>query len=166
MEWLEPIKDMQWSLFEKIVNGFKALNIFVKKLHRRCLIGSSYVTEFSLAETKFQKCQLYCRGLFIVNERQPWTKGFYKNEIPIKECIISPSFIFTKNKLLHRFFKVPCPSCRTPISENISRRLLLKQTGENYETYLTHLQPMFRLNPLLPTEKIRKWKIFRHFLGA
>ena len=115
-------------------------------------------------ETKPQKCQLHFRGLFIVNERQPSTKGFYKNEIPVKEFIISPSFIFTKNELSYRFFKVFCTSCRIPILQNISRRLLLKQTGENY--YLTHLQPMFHLNPLIPTKNSQKIKGFRCFLGA
>ena len=51
------------------------------------------------------------------------------------------------------------PSCR------ISWRLLLKQTDDNYETYLTHLQPIFHLNPLISTEYIRKSKAFC-FLGA
>ena len=39
-----------------------------------------------------------------------------------------------------------------PILQNISRRLLLKQTAENYETYLTHPQPMFHLNHLHPVK--------------
>ena len=30
---------------------------------------------------------------------------------------------------------------------NISQSLLLKQTGENYETCLTQLEPVFHLNP-------------------
>ena len=110
----------------------------------------------SLVETKLQKCQFRCRGLFIVNERQPLTKGFYKNEIPIKKFIIDPSFIFTKNELLYRFLKVIHASCRTPILPNISKMLLLKQTGENFETVLTHLKPMFHLNSLMPIENIRK----------
>ena len=50
------------------------------------------------------------------------------------------------------FFQVLCHSCRTTILQNISRKLLLKQTGENYETYLTHFQSMFHLNPLIPTD--------------
>ena len=89
----------------------------------------------------------------IVNERHPSTEGFYKYEIPIEEFIISRSFIHTKNELLHRLFMVFSPSCRTTILQNISWRLLLKQTAENY---LTHLQPMFHVNPLIPTENIRK----------
>ena len=106
-------------------------------------------------ETKLQKCKLHCRGLFIVNEKQSSTKWFYKNEIPIKEFIINPSFIFTKNELLHRFFKLLCPIYRTPILQSISWTLFLKQTGGNYGTYLAHLQPMFHLNPLKTSKNQR-----------
>ena len=83
-----------------------------------------------------------------------------------KELIVSPSFIFTKNQLLYRFFKVLCHSCRTTVWQNISRKLLLKQTGKNYETYLTHFQPMFYLNPLIPTKKSRKLKVFWYYFWA
>ena len=37
-------------------------------------------------------------------ETKSLTKRFYKNEIHMKEFIIIPSFIFTKNELLHSFF--------------------------------------------------------------
>ena len=87
-----------------------------------------------MVETKLQKSQLYCRGVFIVNERQSSTKDFFKNEIPIEEFITSPSFIFNKIEFLYRLFEVLWASCRTPILQNISQWFLLKQTGENYET--------------------------------
>ena len=78
-------------------------------------------------ETKLLKCQLYCRVAINVNERQPSTKEFYENEIPRKEFIVTPSFIFAKNELLYRFLEVLCSSCRTLILQNISRWLLLKK---------------------------------------
>ena len=62
-----------------------------------------------------------------LNEGQPSTKGFYKNEILIKEFIIILSITFTKNELLLRVFEVLCPSCRTLILQNMSRWLLLQQ---------------------------------------
>ena len=120
------------------------------------LFSPSESSYFWLVETKLQKCQLHCCGVFTVNERQSSTKQFYKNEIPIKEFI--PSFLLKMN---------PCIgflSFFAPVAEHLfcrtSRRLLLKQTDENYKTYLTHLQPMFHLNPLIPTENIRKSKVF------
>ena len=36
-----PVKHLKWSFFAKIVNGWKPLNIFEKKLHPRCLTGLS-----------------------------------------------------------------------------------------------------------------------------
>ena len=57
-----------------------------------------------------------------------WKPRFKNIEIPIKEFIIS--LCFTKNEFLYRFLEVLCPSCKTPILQNISRWLLLKQGGE------------------------------------
>ena len=69
-------------------------------------------------------------------------------------------------QFMHMRVKVLCHSCRTTTFQNISQKLFLKQTRENYETYLTHFQLIFYLNPLIPNEKIRKLKVFRYFLGA
>ena len=80
MALLEPIKHMQWSLFEKIVNAFKSLKIFAKKLYRRCFMVLVTSLHFELILTEWEF--LILTGLFIFNERQPSTKGFYKNEIP------------------------------------------------------------------------------------
>ena len=37
--YLEPVEHLLWRFFAKIVNGFKPLDIFAKKLHCRCLSG-------------------------------------------------------------------------------------------------------------------------------
>ena len=39
------------ELFVEIVNGFKPLTIFAKKLHLRCLIGSSYASDLEISST-------------------------------------------------------------------------------------------------------------------
>ena len=39
------------ELFAEIVNGFKPLTIFAKKLHLRCLIGSSYASDLEISST-------------------------------------------------------------------------------------------------------------------
>ena len=135
---------MQWSLFEKIVNGFMPLSISTKKLLHRCLIGSGYVTALwvdshwvGICNSHWWKPNFKNVSYIVVVCLLLTGDRLYKNEIQIKEFIISPSFIFTKDELLYRFFKVLCLSCRTPILRNISRTLLLKETGENSETYLS-----------------------------
>ena len=51
-------------------------------------------------------------------------------------------------------------------AEHISE-VASKKKGENFETYLTHFQPMFHLNPLIPTEKMIFSDIFwKHRRGA
>ena len=39
------------ELFVEIVNGFKPLTIFAKKLHLRRLIGSSYASDLEISST-------------------------------------------------------------------------------------------------------------------
>ena len=39
------------ELFAEIVNGFKPLTIFAKKLRLRCLIGSSYASDLGISST-------------------------------------------------------------------------------------------------------------------
>ena len=90
--------------------------------------------------------------------RQPSTKGFCKNEIHVKEFIVSPSSIFTKNETLLRFFEVLCPSCRIPFLQNISRWLLLKQPSET----MFHL-PLFIIQCMLYS-LLNFWEVIWLFL--
>ena len=112
------------------------------------------------------KCQLYCLDTFIVNERLPSTKGFYKNEIPIKEFIISPSFIFTKNELLCSFFEVLCPSCRTPILQNISRWLLFKNKWKLWNVLNPFAIPLESTYTLWKHQNIRGFLMLSGSIGV
>ena len=133
--------------FVKIVNGFKPLNIFEEKIHRKCLIGPDYVASLWINSHCVRTCNSHwwkpnfknvnyivvvCLLLTRDSHQQ---RGSKKTIMSIKEFIISPSFIFTKNELLYRYFELLCLSCGTPILQSISRWLFLKTQVKNTKIF-------------------------------
>ena len=133
--------------FVKIVNDFKPLNIFAEKIHRKCLIDPDYVASLWINshcvricsshwwKPSFKNVNYIVVVCLLLTRGSHQQRGSKKTIMPIKEFIISPSFIFTKNELLYRYFELLCLSCRTPILQSISRWLLLKTQVKNMKIF-------------------------------
>ena len=126
----------------KIVNDFKPLNIFAK-LHRRCLIGSSYVIVLWINshwlgicnshwwKPSFKNVNFIVVICLLLTGDSHWQRGSTKTKCLWRNSLlVQPSFLLKMNSCtgLFRFFApvVEHLFCRTHL-----RWLHLKQTGEN-----------------------------------